>query len=298
MDKVAVGAVVTAFHPDGILDQLIEELARQVAYIVVVDNTPVGERTVENRHPTHRLEYIRTGKNLGLAAALNCGVQHLERFCLSHVSFWDQDSVPPPGYVREALVRSRSLAEWPNVIVCGDHVGPADLVTPGVDRSEQKVIRLITSGMLVPVPALRSVGPFREDFFVDAVDMDFSLRARAHGVSLYTIRDLAIRHRLGDPARSRKPFLFRSETSGHPVWRHYWIVRNQTILLDEYRRLDVEAVSVIKKTQRRWFLRHLMAGPDRLRLVSAIVIGRRDARNGRVREFYDPRTGGGRGIRR
>ncbi|MGH9916067.1 MAG: glycosyltransferase family 2 protein, partial [Pyrinomonadaceae bacterium] len=259
---VAVGAVVTAFHPDGILDQLIEELARQVPYIVVVDNTPLGEHTVENQYSTHRVGYIRTGKNVGLAAALNRGVQHLRHLGLSHVSFWDQDSTPPPGYIREALARSRSFAEWPNVIVCGYHVGPFDLVAHGVDRSEQRVIRLITSGMLVPMPVLQSVGLFREDFFVDAVDIDFSLRARAHGVSLYTILDLTIQHRFGDPSRSRKPFLFRSKTSGHPIWRQYWIARNQTILLDEYRNHDTEAVGVIKKTQRRWFLRHLMAGPD------------------------------------
>ncbi len=289
MDKVAVGAVVTAFHPDGILDQLIEELARQAPYIVVVDNTPVGEHAVKNQYSTRHVEYIRTGKNLGLAAALNRGVWHLRNLCLTHVSFWDQDSIPPSGYICEALIRSRSFAEWPNVIVCGDHVGSSDLVTHGASRSEQKVIRLITSGMLVPMPVLQSVGPFREDFFVDAVDIDFSLRARALGVSLYTIHDLPIRHRFGDPSRSRKSFPFRSRTSGHPIWRQYWIMRNQTILLDEYRNLDTEAVRVIKKSQRRWFLRHLMAGPDRLRLMTAIITGRRDARNGQIRERYDPR---------
>lgn len=290
VEKIAVGAVVTAFHPDSMLDQLIEQLAHQVSHIVVVDNTPGHACTADGLRSVRNVTYIHTGENLGLAAALNRGVRYLRRVPLSHISFWDQDSLPPRGYIRDALARSRSFAEWPNVIVGGYHVTLTGVVMRGMNGMGGRAVWLITSGMIVPVSTLRSVGIFREDFFIDAVDMDFSLRARARGISLYGLQDLMIRHRFGDPSRSRKPPLLGTKTSGHPAWRHYWIARNQSILVDEYRHIDIEAVRAIKKSQRSWFLRDLLAGPERFKLISVIVAGWRDGRKGRIRKRYDPRT--------
>lgn len=38
---------------------------------------------------------------------------------------------------------------------------------------------LITSGMLIPLSLFGKIGMFREDYFIDSVDHEFCLRARA-----------------------------------------------------------------------------------------------------------------------
>ena len=56
---------------------------------------------------------------------------------------------------------------------------------------------LATSGSLIDLDALARVGPFRADFFIDGVELEWCFRAWSLGWGCYLARDVAIPHRVG-----------------------------------------------------------------------------------------------------
>jgi rhamnosyltransferase len=93
-----------------------------------------------------------------------------------------------------------------------------------------KVDLLISSGMLIKTSALREIGMLDELLFIDHVDTEWCLRARARGYRLLGVCTAKMTHRLGDrpaPAVLGRRFFVRS-----PL-RHYFFLRNSLLL---YRR--------------------------------------------------------------
>jgi rhamnosyltransferase len=89
---------------------------------------------------------------------------------------------------------------------------------------------LISSGSLLPVDAYRRVGPFDESLFVDNVDLEWCMRARAAGFSLYGVAAAHLEHQLGE-ARLRVGDKVRLVV--HSPERLYYMTRNRLLL---YRR--------------------------------------------------------------
>jgi rhamnosyltransferase len=56
---------------------------------------------------------------------------------------------------------------------------------------------LATSGSLIDLAAFDRVGPFRADFFIDGVELEWCFRAWSLGLGCYVARDVAIPHRVG-----------------------------------------------------------------------------------------------------
>jgi len=54
-----------------------------------------------------------------------------------------------------------------------------------------------TSGSLISVAAWRDIGPFREDYFVGGIDVEWGLRAWSRGYVLKVDRDVTLEHRWG-----------------------------------------------------------------------------------------------------
>jgi rhamnosyltransferase len=278
---VHITAIVTAYHPDDRLPGVVESALTSCASVIVVDNTPYpakGEREQPDplsgyRDP--RVTVLGSGRNLGLAAALNLGLAELPADAEA-VLFLDQDSVVPAGLI-DGLAEDLGDA---SIGVVGP--SPVDAATgkvyetlPGRHRRLDERDMVITSGMLLRRSCLERVAGFREDFFVDYVDLDFCLRLRRAGVRI--VRDLALElpHSIGDVRVH--PFLGRSARVGHyAAWRHYWIARNGTILIRE----NLRALPVWALTNTlfmgRWFVQLVLFEPERRTHAAAFLRGLRD----------------------
>lgn len=88
--------------------------------------------------------------------------------------------------------------------------------------------------MLLPVEALDELGGWREDFFVDAVDIDLVYHAISEGYKPYIVSGCILRQRFGQP--SYTPFLWkwRIGCSNYGPARLYGIYRNQLIVIRRY----------------------------------------------------------------
>ena len=113
--------------------------------------------------------------------------------------------------------------------------GPRRVSGPGDDLVA--VAFLLASGCLIDARALADVGPMREDLFIDHVDLEWGLRARAKGWTLYALADVPMAHRLGEQVR-RIGWLGGRAVHLHSPLRNYYLVRN-TLLLARERALPV-----------------------------------------------------------
>ena len=241
-------AVVVAYLPDvGVLRALLDTLLAQTAGVFVVDNTPAADQRVEAlcaALPQPALHLIRLGENLGIARALNIGIDAALAAGATQVLLSDQDSLPAPDMV------AALLAAMDDLQCAGQRVGAVgptytDRHTgitfpfqahihgrvfyghrrPDAAHPTVEALTLITSGTLVPAPVLRDVGPMREDFFIDNVDIEWSHRVRAAGYALFGVGAAVMFHSMGDQALRVWYFGWRQESAYSPV-RVYYRIRN------------------------------------------------------------------------
>jgi rhamnosyltransferase len=100
---------------------------------------------------------------------------------------------------------------------------------PTLDEPHVEALTLITSGMLIPADAIRCVGPMREDFFIDHVDIEWCHRARWKGYRLFGTGWASMFQRMGE-ARLRVWYLrWRYESAYSPL-RIYYRLRNFVVL--------------------------------------------------------------------
>lgn len=268
-DRIA--AIVVSFQPDGSdLARLISAIRPQVADIVVVDNGSNADKMVALDSVSGSVtETIRLGRNFGIGHAHNTGIRWAVARDATHVLLFDQDSEPVPDMVEKLLAaEAEILARGTKLGALGplyydprlDRAWPFYALTRfGVrpqycaDR-EQVAIPcdvLITSGTLIRLAVIEQTGMLCEEFFIEHVDTEWSLRARFHGFSLFGVCSARMLHTLGDSAL-RLPFLRRPVQLYRPQ-RYYYSFRNAVLLwrlpqavlpwkLNELKRLAIRVV--------------------------------------------------------
>jgi rhamnosyltransferase len=239
-----------AFHPEA--ERFVAELralATQVAGIVLVDNggpeSTVGE--LLRVHAVSGCVLLGQQGNDGLAAAQNAGIEHALAAGADYVLLLDDDSRPGGAMVERLLGALRATAARGEKVAAA---GPRYVEEQSSAESHflryglfgAKRLRcsggtevlhtdaLISSGMLIPAAVLRDVGTMDESLFIDHVDTDWCMRARARGYRLLGVCAAAMTHRLGDkPSRALagRRIFFRTPE------RHYYMFRNSILL---YRR--------------------------------------------------------------
>lgn len=283
-----ITAIVTAYHPDELLRGVVESALEACESVIVVDNTPGETPSLAESIDDPRVTVLGGGRNLGLAAGLNRGLAHLPPETEA-VLLLDQDSVIPDGMI-EGLAK---VLGDPGIGIVGPSPVDADTgrtyETLAERRHEQVDDRdlVITSGMLLRRSCLEKVPGFREDFFVDYVDVDFCLRMRRAGVRI--VRDLSQRmpHSIGDVRVHR--FLGREIRVGHQAaWRHYWNTRNGVVLIREHVRRNPVWAAANALFLARWFAYLVLFEPKRRTHVPAYLKGLRDGITGRVAAAYIP----------
>ncbi|MDP4023388.1 rhamnosyltransferase [Methylobacterium sp. NEAU 140] len=203
--RLAVG--ITAYHPaPGQLTALLDRLPAGVA-VLVFDN---GGLPPEDRDGLARAgaTILSDGqKNLGIAAALNRLADAARAAGADGLLLLDQDAAPDPALPAALLaardrLRAASRAAavvGPAPAAAAGHKPPARPPRPGVAPVGPlaPVQFLATSGSLIDLDAFARVGPFRADFFIDGVELEWCFRAWARGFGCYLDASVTIPHRVG-----------------------------------------------------------------------------------------------------
>jgi len=240
-NNTACAVVVTYFPGEGFID-LLRQLERQIDRMVVVDNTPATSglmdlRLVIQSFPSVTL--IENRSNKGIATALNQGLELAENEGYDWLLTLDQDTQCSPDMVTTLLELSQQCQLKPMVIGSNyfdPQSGRTKVPVVGDGNSYLEQWTVITSGSLIDVQMALSIGGFREDYFIDQVDHEFCLRARAHGHTVAMCRKPVMTHSVGRPGGVRLPFL--GILPNHPPVRKYYIARNTVVTVATYWRTE------------------------------------------------------------
>jgi len=243
------GVCVTFDPAIPVFTEVVSSAKAQLAGMVVVDNGSgsAGREAVRDLCGQAGVRTVFLEANRGLACALNIGAAEALSQGASDILFLDHDSVPQAGMVaamlsaRQMLVAQRRPIGALGATAVDSRTGRASPFVRfsilGLRRflcgnSRESVIAtdmLNTSGSLIAADVLATVGQMDESLFIDHVDTDWCLRARAAGFSLFGVCGARLSHRLGDEV-IELGFPVGRSIHVHPPGRFHFYVRNSLLL--------------------------------------------------------------------
>jgi rhamnosyltransferase len=234
------GVVVTYFPPDGMKSRL-SKIAKHVDLLLVVDNSASDKVSSLLVAAAAEIgaQLLLNSYNLGIAKALNQGVEFARANGATWVVFFDQDSEPNSDFRSEFDDIYSAYAEGEPLGVIGSNYflsghAVARYPTESPDgKNYMPITSVITSGSAYAMAMLSRLGPFKDDYFIDCVDTEYCWRARTNGYAVcITIKPL-VTHTIGTPTRHK--VLGRDMTTwNHSAFRRYFIGRNNILLFQEY----------------------------------------------------------------
>ena len=243
----SIWAGIVAYNPNFYkLGGLINSLLLQVDHIVVYNNGGCSIDDLRARNVARSVTVLGEGRNVGIATALNEIFVSATENSVEYLVTFDQDSTPSMKQVPELLQFIKGIDDSIDQVAA---IGPLFVD----DRGENEIFPIfqagrfwvrkiseikdhsipiqtsiiITSGMLVRLSTWKSVGVFRDDFFIDHVDTEWCLRAISMGYKLLICPWILMSHEISDAPPKR--FLGRLVLKYSPLRRYYYF-RNTVVL--------------------------------------------------------------------
>jgi len=246
-----VCAVIITYNPSEGLKESLIEIRPQVSHLVIIDNGSARdvETTLEELRSKFECDLILNRSNLGIAKALNLGIEYAQSRGCQYVVFFDQDSIVGDSEYVASLLEAydRSIQSRRVAIVAPRYVDRSSgaELSSAMDRDDC-LLTAMTSGTLIPAQVFERIGIFEESFYMDYVDIEFSLRCRREGYSIVEATKALLLHSLG--RRTTHNFCGRPfSTTNHNASRRYYITRNRLLTMHRYWR------------DWQWFIREVRA---------------------------------------
>jgi rhamnosyltransferase len=293
----APGSVVVLFNPtEAHVDNLLG-LKRLCAEVVAVDNSLHVDLRLHQRMRELGIDVVVNSNRGGIAGAFNRGMEQLlEKQCDLLFTF-DQDSEVPDDFFRKMIEAAEGLKSpyfllGPKIYDTNvDHYIPLLILSETSFRArfifmsdeDQGLVpctSVISSGCVMSAETYRGLGAFREDYFIDYVDAEYSFRARSHGIPVYTNTSLTMKHELGN-AKDHKILGVDLVQWNYVPLRLYYAARNSLDVSRLYRS-TVPSAPLINLMTVSLFLSVLLFEDKKLRKMGALFAGVFDGLFGRL----------------
>lgn len=248
----AAALVITHF-PDRHFPDRLDRLLEQIARVVIVDNgSDAPTRAWRERYRDRKeITVLNNPTNLGIATALNQGMNLLAGEGFEWVVTLDQDSTVANGFIESLLDTIANDPNPGNVALVGARRSDA-----GTNCVEHRWLRpkkglpffervacdqigpdgvtlVISSGTLTSVRVFNQLGPFRDKFFIDFVDFEYCLRARQSDYRILVSCHAHMIHHVGSKEQRRLFGVTLSPTLHSPL-RRYYLFRNAVAMFRIY----------------------------------------------------------------
>lgn len=241
-------AGIVVYNPDaGKLRNLIQQLSTQVDCIFVYDNGGLDQNISTTReNSATSIKVLGAGENVGISEALNDIFNAARSHNYKFIASFDQDSSIANEFIVQLrqnflqLNRTNKIAAVAPIFIDArseGHVFPVFQIQPfwirkiyPADQDTSPILAdlLITSGTLTSLDSWQAIGEFLGDMFIDHVDSEWCLRARARGYGLAVCPSIKMDHELSDDAPRR--VLGRLVLIYSPI-RRYYAFRNTIRLI-------------------------------------------------------------------
>jgi rhamnosyltransferase len=234
-------AVIITYNPDKDFYDRANRIAPQVNKTIIIDNCSNKKAINMLQEVSSQLKtvLILNSKNKGIATALNQGMNWAQQNNFSWVITFDQDSIVQDSMFQIFQNTYDQLVAKNKIALIGSNYIDLNsgcyLIPLDSDHHfywyERK--SAITSGSLYSLEAFRQIGPFRDEFFIDLVDLEYCLRARARGFKIYATIKPTMAHAIGKTTL-HKIIWKKFGTTNHSPERRYYIARNNVAMSKEY----------------------------------------------------------------
>jgi len=231
-----LSAVVITYYP--VVDDLVINIKQFIDFVdrlIIWENTPIhdrGEYQILMPEYHNKIIFLSTNRNEGIAYALNRSIEWSIENKFTHILTMDQDSL------------------WDNFEFFKDKIlkysddQSIGIFAPVIYEQHKRdfpeftfVKDVITSGAVYRLKMFKEIGFFREDFFIDAVDLEYCYWANRNGYKTAVLGDAYLKQKYGNVSEHK--FLDKKyHTLNYSAFRLFHIVRNHIFLWKEFPELS------------------------------------------------------------
>jgi GT2 family glycosyltransferase len=205
--------------------------------LIVYDNSPQAHQ-VDNDFTHH---YVHDPGNGGLAAAYNYALAYAETNSFAWLLLLDQDTTLTNEFFAELIVCTDTLqtsdnvaAIVPKLMVRGKILSPAEHFVDFLRHQFRNAVKTMAgddagiqrerlsaynSGSTLRVTALRAIGGFPGEFWLDYLDHAVFHALSANGYRIYVLRAV-LQHELAE-----------SDLDARPIWRFRNVLKSQSLFV-------------------------------------------------------------------
>lgn len=238
-----LATIIITYNPDiGKVNSLIQSIVlNKDSFVIVVDNKSLNIKDFSNLFTSENVVHsVFLEDNLGIAFAQNMGIKKAIELGASHILFFDQDSKISNNFVDDLIGDYEKISvENTKIGAIGprfidenkgfyfpalrfNKYGLIDKISVEDIKVPTEVSFLISSGTLVSVNSLKSIGFMKEEFFIDFVDTEWCFRAISMGYKLYMSERAVMKHSIGDDTLK----IYNFNIPVHSGFRRYYRIRN------------------------------------------------------------------------
>lgn len=231
-----IAGVVVLYNPDDSVVLNINSYIKDIELLYVFDNSEVKTNLIEEIKKINKVKYFSVGKNMGIGYALNYVCDIAVREGYDWILIMDQDSCFEPN----GVLKMTSEFEK-NIGLDKEKIGViSPLIVYEGDKMEdegngnfRKIPIAINSGSLLNLKAFLNAGKFREDYFLDRIDFEYSLRLKKFGYELLRHCGSRLYHKLGN-LKVYNFLGFKIRVTNHNPIRHYYMTKNAIDIVKNY----------------------------------------------------------------
>lgn len=215
--------IVITYYPDvaTTITNILQYLPF-IEHLIIWENTPkkdIDKYKISLPQYNFKISFVSTGENEGISIPLNYAVKYALQNGFTHLLTMDQDSTWINfEFYRKCIASHKSIS-----IFCPNYTKIVFTNNTIVDFGMQ-------SGSIYPIETFKKIGLFNEDYFIDAVDTEFCMRAKLHGIYTKTIGNALLEHNLGYSIKK-----YGVTSLNYSPFRTYHIVRNHILMWKKYR---------------------------------------------------------------
>lgn len=266
-----LSAVVVWYNPTNKEKENINSYIKYVDKLYIVDNSE-KENAFENNKKIH---YVFNGENLGIAKALNIGADLALKEKYDWLLTMDQDTSFKNDDVKKIFEYIKNN-DMKNIGI----VSPWHDTKLHIQKPKEEIdypIDVMTSGNFLNLKILKKIGGFKDEYFIDGVDIEYCLRLKKYNYKVMRLNKFSIKHNLGNI--SYKHFLKKELLClNHNYLRVYYRVRNYNYIKQEYHDIAPEFCNILVKIKALvWCI--IFYENDKIRKLKSIYYAKKDFKN-------------------
>lgn len=263
-----LACVVVWYNPSKKEKENIKTYLKYVDKLYIVDNSEYKNEFSKNK----KVKYIFNGDNLGIAFALNIGAKEAIKDKFDWLLTMDQDTSFKNDDVKK-IFEFIQENDMKNIGI----VSPWHDTKLHIKKPKEKIdypIDVMTSGNFLNLKIYQKIGGFKEEYFIDGVDIEYCLRLKKYNYKVMRLNNYSIKHNLGNICYKH---FFKKELLclNHNYLRVYYRVRNYNYIKQEYQQVAPEFCNILVKIKALiWCI--IFYEDDKLKKLKSIYYAKKD----------------------